>query len=189
MPILGVNSMSLKPSYKTVEFDVLVRHNDLKKAISSGPAWKRVETYLPIARKRAGTFFHSQQKLCKQMGYEYEDVLQYTTCWAVNYTGRFEMQNKPEIENKRLFSAYLNQRLQEFSEILQKKNRSVNGDTQLLEEWEEFRADEGGVSFTEMMSKLTPEARKKALRKILRSKNQSAPVKLLAKQLLNDKRA
>lgn len=173
-------------SYKNQEFDVLVRHNDLRKALATNPTQDQLAPYMSVARARANTYCRKSAALCRQMGYEYDDILQFTTCWAINFVGRYEMAGKPIHENKKLFSAYLSQRFQEFSKILAKKNRSVTP----APEYRQLQQDstpEPKVtieSLREMVELLPQKVRKKKLSAIAKSKAYNWEVRKLAKELL-----
>lgn len=169
---------STRPSYKDNEFLVAVRHNEFRD--SPPPTPEQIQNYKSVALSKANRFWYYQQNLCKQLGYDFEDVYQYSLCWLTSFCAKFERKDLPVDDNRKLFHAYLAQRFEWLGIVLKRKNRSVTPRP-------EYQLDtDQPVELdirTELQALPKAKARKK-LREISRSMVYGKQVRDLAKSLL-----
>jgi hypothetical protein len=103
-------------------FMVALRHAEFRRTVN--PPAGSLERYRPIVERTARAFRRFNLDFCKIAGYDAEDLVQFGMLWATTYIGLYERGADLD-EDKKLLTAYLQQRFAEFFQIYQKRLRSA----------------------------------------------------------------
>lgn len=117
-----------KLSIKDNDFLIAIRYRDFEKALAKPFTKERLEFYRPVIASKVYLFYSTNRSLCAKLGLDIGDIRQVVNCWAVNWVGLYET-DRPDVENKKLFHAYIRQRLFRYKTILERKLRSCDLDS------------------------------------------------------------
>lgn len=120
-----------KLHYRDDDFLVAVRHTEFRR--SPNPPAERLKFYKSTMEKTAWRFFNLNYGLCVRNSLGVDDLLQYASCWVVNFIARYETQVEVHHDNERKCYRYLQQRFNtDLKGVLLKKERSALPDAQTV---------------------------------------------------------
>jgi len=106
------------------DFDLRVlRHRDFHRV--PNPAPHRLESYKKMMEYELVTFVYRNQDLCRNIGFDVDDLRTYAQVWVSIFIGRDEIKAEEgrdtHAENQKKARSYVRQRLFEMSELIRRK--------------------------------------------------------------------
>jgi len=110
------------PTQKVYSDPILarLRHKEFRTAPNNEAFLKQ---YKEIIRREAYIFYSKNKRLCKELGYEVEDLISYGMCWSTTFAHRGQIMDCEGDDNYRLLTRFLRQRYTEFYKSLLRERR------------------------------------------------------------------
>lgn len=110
------------PTQKVYSDPVLarLRHREFRTAPNNEAFLAK---YREIIRREAFLFYSKNKRLCKELGYEVDDLISYGMCWSTTFAHRGQIMDCEGDDNYRILTRFLRQRYTEFYKSLLRERR------------------------------------------------------------------
>jgi hypothetical protein len=121
------------PTQKVYSDPVLarLRHKEFRTAPNNAAFLSK---YREIIRREAFLFYSKNKRLCKELGYEVDDLISYGMCWSTTFAHRGQILDCEGDDNYRLLTRFLRQRYTEFYKSLLRERRGCLPSLEMLKD-------------------------------------------------------